>query len=75
VSRPVSTPGIDDDSDAIKRSFWRLHPLTNEALIRSAAWLADSNEAAERGDKVRAEKCFGKSRYWLDRYNKLTGNA
>jgi hypothetical protein len=52
-----------------------VHPLTNEALNRSAAWLADSNEAAERGDKVRAEKCFDKSRYWLDRYNKLTGNA
>ena len=45
-----------------------------EAEMRGSHWLAEGNEAEENGNKVRAEKCFEKSQFWLDRYNKLTGN-
>ncbi|RWF33758.1 hypothetical protein [Mesorhizobium sp.] len=29
--------------------------------------LADANEAAEKGQKAKAEKLYDKSQYWLDR--------
>jgi hypothetical protein len=45
-----------------------------EAEVWGSKWLADGNEAEERGDFERAKKCFEKSQYWLDRYNKLAGN-
>ena len=38
-------------------------------------WLAEGNEAAEKGNKAKAEKCYDKAQYWLDRYNRLTGNG
>ena len=41
---------------------------------RASKWLADGNEADERGDKAKAERCYSKSQFWLDRYNKLAGN-
>lgn len=50
-------------------------PKVLEAEERMNRWLADGNEAEERGDMVKAEKCFSKSQFWLDRYNRLTGNA
>ena len=46
-----------------------------EAETRGSHWLAEGNEAEERGDRVKAEKCFEKSQFWLDRYNKLAGNS
>lgn len=46
-----------------------------EADERCGRYLADANEAEERGDKIKAEKLFAKSGYWRDRYNKLAGNA
>lgn len=46
-----------------------------EAEQRGSRWLADANEAAERGDHAAAEKAYAKSQYWLDRYNRLAGNA
>jgi hypothetical protein len=50
-----------------------------EKLIEADQWgsryLADANEAAERGDTVKAENLYAKSQYWLDRYNKLAGNS
>jgi hypothetical protein len=45
-----------------------------EADERGSRYLADANEAAERGDTVKAEKLYAKGQYWLDRYNKLAGN-
>ena len=45
-----------------------------EAEQRGSAWLADGNEAEERGDAEKADKCFAKAQFWLDRYNKLAGN-
>jgi hypothetical protein len=41
---------------------------------RCAYWLAEANEAEERGDHAKAEKFYAKSGFWRDRYNKLVGN-
>ena len=53
--------------------------MTNAKIIeaeeRGSKWLADGNEAEERGDIAKAEKCFAKAQFWLDRYNRLAGNA
>lgn len=46
-----------------------------EAEIRGSHWLAEGNAAEERGNRTKAEKCFEKSQFWLDRYNKLVGNS
>ena len=45
----------------------------NEYEIKSSHWLAEGNEAEERSDKPRAEECYRKSQYWLDRANKARG--
>lgn len=46
-----------------------------EADERGSRYLADANEAAERGDTAKAEALYEKGQFWLDRYNKLAGNA
>lgn len=46
-----------------------------DADALASRWLADGNEAAERGDMTKAERCYEKSQYWKDRYNLLTGNG
>ena len=51
------------------------HDKMIEAEERGSYWLANGNEALERGNAERAEKCFAKSQYWLDRYNALAGNG
>lgn len=35
--------------------------------------LGNANEAAERGNRAKAEKLYEKSQYWLDRANELRG--
>lgn len=45
-----------------------------EAQENCNRWLADANEAAERGNTVKAERFYAKSQFWLDRLNKLEGN-
>lgn len=40
---------------------------------RGSHWLAEGNEAEEKGDKKKAEHCFEKSQFWLDRANKMRG--
>ncbi|HVZ60651.1 MAG TPA: hypothetical protein VG892_07680 [Terriglobales bacterium] len=37
-------------------------------------YLADANDAAERGNKVLAEKLYERGQVWLDRSNRLRGN-
>lgn len=49
--------------------------LMLEADERCGRYLADANEAEERGDVERAAKLYAKSGYWRDRYNKLAGNS
>lgn len=56
----------------IKRT---LQDRITEADVRGSQALADANEAAERGNQVKADKLYQKGQFWLDRYNKLTGNA
>ncbi len=46
-----------------------------DADARCSRYLADANEAEERGDKDKAEKLYAKSGFWRDRYNKLKGDA
>jgi hypothetical protein len=43
--------------------------------MRGGKYLAEANEAAERGNHAKAEKLYEKGQYWLDRVNKLLGNA
>ena len=54
-----------------------MKPLNESILdadVRASQYLGDANEAAERGDKVTAEKLYEKAQFWLDRMNKLLGN-
>ena len=44
-----------------------------DAEVRSSQWLADGNEANEAGQHEKAERCYAKSQYWLDRANHLRG--
>lgn len=49
----------------------KLQAQVAEADARGSNWLADGNAAAERGAKARAEVCYSKGQYWLDRSNTL----
>jgi hypothetical protein len=51
------------------------HERMIEADERGSRYLADANAAAERGDNAKAERLYEKGQFWLDRYNKLAGNA
>lgn len=42
-----------------------------DADARGSDWLARGNTAREAGDNVKAEQCYGKGQYWLDRSNVL----
>ena len=46
-----------------------------DAEVRSSQWLADGNEARESGNTAKADKCYAKSQFWLDRYNLLAGKG
>lgn len=46
-----------------------------DADAKASKWLADGNEAMELGNVKKAVKCYGKSQFWHDRYNRLTGRA
>lgn len=61
--------------DAFQAEIKRLDAKALDAEVRASQWLADGNAARERGNMVKAEKCYAKSQFWLDRYNKLTGRA
>jgi hypothetical protein len=52
-----------------------LNVRMSEADALDNRWLADGNEAAEKGNTKRAEYCYAKGQFWLDRYNLLTGNS
>jgi hypothetical protein len=47
----------------------------NRADFFANRYLGDANEAAEAGKREKAERLYAKAQYWLDRYNKLVGNA
>lgn len=41
------------------------------AEVKGSQWLADGNAASERGDSDRAQRCYDKAQFWLDRANTL----
>lgn len=44
-----------------------------DADDRGGRYLAEANEAAERGNQAKADRLYEKGQYWLDRSNKLRG--
>ena len=46
-----------------------------DADQRGNEWLAKARAAEERGNQKRAEECYRKGNYWLDRSNKLRGEC
>jgi hypothetical protein len=46
-----------------------------EAETLGSQWLADGNAARESGRIARAERCFSKAQFWLDRAILLTGRG
>jgi hypothetical protein len=46
-----------------------------DAEVRASQWLADGNAAAEAGDTTKAQRCYDKSQFWLDRYNLLASKS
>jgi hypothetical protein len=44
-----------------------------DAHEMASKWLADGNEASEKGNHAKAERCYEKSQFWLDRAHKLEG--
>jgi len=55
-----------------------LRTVTERALdaeVKASQWLADGNQAAEAGQREKAERCFEKAQFWLDRANLLSGRG
>ncbi|WP_432263004.1 hypothetical protein [Cupriavidus sp. TMH.W2] len=52
-----------------------LHERKLDAETRASRWLADGNEARERGDLARADEYYAKSQYWRDRAILLAGEG
>jgi len=46
-----------------------------DAETRASQWLAEGNQAAEAGRVTKAERCFQKAQFWLDRANHLSGRG
>jgi hypothetical protein len=42
---------------------------------KASRWLADANEASEKGQKAKAERLYEKAQYWLDKANIARGWA
>jgi len=47
----------------------------NEAEAKGSQLLADANEAAEAGNKAKAERLYERGQKWLDKANVLRGWA
>lgn len=55
-----------------------VRPLAERVLdaeAKASQWLADGNQAQEAGHTVKAERCFQKAQFWLDRANLLSHQA
>ena len=55
------------------RKTLRERQIDAEAL--AGRYLADANEASERGQTAKADRLLAKSQYWLDRMNLLCGDG
>jgi len=40
---------------------------------RANYWRAEGEAADEKGNQAKAERCFAKCQYWLDKANKVRG--
>lgn len=54
-----------------KPDISQLQARAVNAEAMGSRWLADANEASERGNRALAEKRYDKAQYWLDRANAL----
>lgn len=66
------TPASDMPSRKTKRS---LEDRALDAEVRASQWLADGNAASEAGNQQKADECFAKAQFWLDRANLLSGRG
>lgn len=71
---PAATSAREAHQPAGKRSKTIKERLL-DAETRANHWLADGNEASERGDNKLAEACYDKAQYWTDRANLLAGRG
>lgn len=46
-----------------------------DAETRSGQWLADGNAAKEAGRMAKAERCYQKAQFWLDKANLHSGRS
>lgn len=46
-----------------------------EYEAKAAQWLGNANEQAEQGNKMRAQRMYDRSEYWLSKANVLRGNG
>jgi hypothetical protein len=46
-----------------------------DAETRASQWLADGNAAKESGRMAKAERCYHKSQFWLDKANLYSGRG
>lgn len=46
-----------------------------DADLRGNVWLAKARRAEDGGNQARADECYRKGNYWLDRSNKLRGQC
>lgn len=58
---------------AAKRPEKTLSEKIAQADMLGGSYLADANNASERGKHELAEKLYAKGQFWLDRSNKLRG--
>jgi hypothetical protein len=54
-----------------KKTKAQLQRALLDAEERCGRWLADGNEHREAGRKFKADQCYEKSQFWLDRANKI----
>lgn len=66
-ARKRTSRAVQSDEERKKKAI--------EAEDRGNRWLADGNAAAEAGNQEKADECYRKGQYWLDRFNKLTDRA
>jgi len=69
------TMRMNDGSAATGKPAKTVKERLLDAETRANHWLADGNEAAERGDRVQAEACYAKAQYGTDRANLLAGRG
>lgn len=52
-----------------------LYDRIQQADALGGRYLGNANEAYEAGKKDKGDKLYAKAQFWLDRYNRLTGQA